>query len=346
MARRPRSGLVALAVAVMSAVALPTACAPRTVAPGPWAQAPQPPVLGPEGFLTADGYTLPVRAWQPGGTPEAVVLAVHGFNDHSTGFRFAGEYLANLGIAVYAFDQRGFGQAPGWGLWPGRDAMVSDIAGLVQALDARHPDVPVVLLGESMGGAAVIVTLTDRPDLPVDGAILSAPAVWARDTMPWYQTAALFLASHTVPWMTLSGKGLGYQASDNVEVLRGMARDPLFIKDTRIDSMKGLVDLMDLALERVDAVPGPVLYLYGEKDEIVPPRATDAALGRLPDRGERVRVVLYDEGWHLLTRDLQRETVLADIAAWVRDPALPLPSGEEVGPQVTVAGERVDLPED
>lgn len=333
-------GLVALAVV---GVAL-AACAPRMVDPGPLAAAPQSPAVEAEAFRTGDGYALPLRIWRPEGAgaeaPRAVILAVHGFNDYSRGFRFAGDYLAARGIALYALDQRGFGAAPGFGLWPGEAAMTADIAGLAEALKARYPDAPVYLLGVSMGGAAVIATMTNgAPRPPVEGVILSAPAVWSRDTMPWYQTAALFLASHTMPWLTLSGKDLGYQASDNLDVLRDMGADPLFIKETRVDSMKGLVDLMDAAQERVDEVPGPMLYLYGRKDEIVPPAATDAALSVLPaeDWGGRVRVALYDEGWHLLLRDMQRDVVLADIVAWIEDKAAPLPSGAEAPPGARVA---------
>lgn len=323
---------------LLGALAL-AGCSPRTVPPGPLAEAPQPPALTQTSFRTADGYTLPVRAWLPEDAPTAVVLAVHGFNDYSHGFELPGRYLANEGIAVWSFDQRGFGKAPHVGLWPGEGAMVGDITDMAHALKDRYPDTPLYLLGVSMGGAAVIAATTSANPPPHDGVILSAPAVWARDTMPFYQRAALFIASHTVPWMKLSGEGLGVQASDNLEILREAARDPLFIKETRVDSTKGLVDLMDTAMEKVDEVPGPVLYLYGEKDEIVPPHATDRALQTVPDRGDRVRVVLYDDGWHMLLRDLQRETVYADIVAWINDKTAPLPSGEEVGPEGTVAQE-------
>jgi alpha-beta hydrolase superfamily lysophospholipase len=324
---------------MVAAALLLAACAPKTVPPGPEADAPRPPALSADGFRTADGYTLPVRHWLPEDEPEAVVLAIHGFNDYSHGFDLPGRYLSAQGLAVWTFDQRGFGRAPGFGLWPGQQAMVADISGMARALKARYPDRPLYLLGVSMGGAAVIAAATSDDPPPYDGVILSAPAVWARDTMPFYQQAALAIASHTVPWLKLSGEGLGYQASDNLDILRDAGRDPLFIKETRIDSTKGLVDLMDTAMEQVSKVPGPVLYLYGEKDEIVPPNATDTALATLPDRGERVRVVLYDDGWHMLLRDLQRERVFEDITAWIADRNAPLPSGEEVGADVTVAQE-------
>jgi hypothetical protein len=51
------------------------------------------------------------------------------------------------------------------------------------------------------------------------------------------------------------------------------------------------------------------------------------AQGRRPFR-------LYENGWHMLTRDLQGEIVTRDIAAYIRDPGAPLPSG---APPIPVA---------
>lgn len=326
--------------AVLVLAAALTACAPRLLAPGPLATAPAPAVLAEESFLTPDGYRLPVRHWRATGTPEAVVVAVHGFNDYSRSFEGTGRYLANMGVDVWAFDQRGFGQAPGRGLWPGTHALAADLTAFARAVKRRHPGVPLYLLGESMGGAVVVAAATSHDPPPSDGIILSAPAVWGRETMPLLYRATLALASHTVPWLPLTGRDLGFMPSDNMAMLRALSRDPNIIRETRVDAIKGLVDLMDLALDKVDEVPGPVLFLYGEKDEIVPPEPTAAAVASLPDRGGRVRVVYYADGWHMLLRDLQAETVHADIAAWIADPGLPLPSGEELPPDETLMARK------
>ena len=70
-------------------------------------------------------------------------------------------------------------------------------------------------------------------------------------------------------------------ASDNLEMLRALGADPLFIKGTRVDAIAGLVQLMDTAYAAADALPGPLLVLVGEHDEIVPPGAQTAMLERL-----------------------------------------------------------------
>ena len=321
---RPLGGAV-LMLAVLGAAA----CTPVVVPAGPSVTAP---VLEQNQIIAADGAALPVHAWPPrDGAPEAVVLALHGFNDYGRFFSAAGDFLAERGVASYAYDQRGFGGAPDHGMWPGTETLVADLGAAVEAIRERHPAIPLFLLGESMGGAVILVAMAgpDPPD--VDGVILSAPAVWGRSTMPWYQTGALWFAAHTMPWLKLSGRGIKITPSDNGEMLRALGRDPLVIKETRVDAIHGLVDLMDAALDAGASLDGRALILYGDRDELIPETPLRRLLARLPETGRtRRRVALYPNGYHMLLRDLQAEVVWTDIAAWIGDTCAPLPSGADI----------------
>lgn len=289
-------------------------------------------------IATADGISLPMRSWLPEGETTAAVLALHGFNDYSNAFAGPGEQLAKRGIAVYAYDQRGFGEAPHRGLWPGVDTLAADVSAAARLVAAHHPGKPLYLMGESMGGAVLMVAMTGPRPPPVAGIILSAPAVWGRSTMNVFERSALWLFSRTVPWMVVSGRGLDIKPSDNIEMLRALSRDPLVIKETRIDTIRGLVDLMDAGQAAAARLDVPALVLYGEKDEIVPPRATYAMLGALPAPGARQRIAIYPDGYHMLMRDLQAAVVLGDVAAWVERHTMPLPSGADRRAAEVLAG--------
>ena len=154
--------------------------------------------------------------------------------------------------------------------------------------------------------------------LGIDGVILSAPAVWGRETMPWYQTMMLWISAHIMPGAKLTGRGLKIKASDNIEMLRALGRDPLVIKKTRIDAVYGLTNLMDAALNASDSLKLPMLVLYGEKDEIIPRKPTELMLSRLPESTQDARkVIYYENGYHMLIRDLQAAVVWRDIATWI-----------------------------
>jgi acylglycerol lipase len=172
----------------------------------------------------------------------------------------------------------------------------------------------------------------------VDGLVLVAPAVWGRSTMPLSYRVALWLGAHTLPWSTVSGRGLEIMPSDNIEMLRGLSADPLVIKETRIGTIDGLVDLMDDGLAASDQITLPVLVLYGARDEIIPKVPTRRMLAAMPEGARTVAV--YDNGYHMLLRDLQAEIVHRDIAAWARDPGASLPSGADRNLGTFFAGEE------
>ena len=86
-----------------------------------------PPELAADSLVMADGARLPLHAWLPEAPPRAVILAVHGFGDTArNAFRMAAPMLTADGVALYAYDQRGFGEAPNWPLWPGAETLKAE----------------------------------------------------------------------------------------------------------------------------------------------------------------------------------------------------------------------------
>lgn len=311
-------------------VAVLAACAPTRMTVGPSAMTPVLTQTG-TGFAArmADGAWLPVRVFKAD-RPRAVILALHGFNDYSNAFAAPGPgpWFAEQGITLYAYDQRGFGRAPGHGYWAGEKTMVRDAATMVRLLRDRHPGLPLYVMGVSMGGA-VTMNLAASPDAPkIDGLILAAPAVWGWHSMNLLYRSALWTAAHIAPDQRLSGQGLGIMPSDNIEMLRGLGRDPLVIKETRIATVYGLVGLMDDAYRLAPKISVPVLYLYGANDELVPRPPTAHAVVALAAGDPVLTFHCFESGWHMLLRDKEREVVWKDILRWIKAPGRVVSSNE------------------
>jgi alpha-beta hydrolase superfamily lysophospholipase len=304
----------------------------------------QPPLTPPPGFagpavearalVMDDGARLPLARWTPEtGEPWAVIVALHGMNDSRAAFRLAGPWWAEQGVETWAFDQRGFGESPGRGVWAGEARMAEDLRTAVALARARHPGAVIAVAGESMGGAVAIVAFaSDRPP-EADRVILLAPAVWGWSAQGPVNSAGLWIAARAMGDRAVEPPQWAVRdrpASDNwLELIRNY-RDPNSLISTRFDTLHGLVDLMDSASRRLGDIEPPTLLQYGAHDNVIREDAMRAALDRAGDRaGDRpgLRSAFYPDGWHILNRDLQAETVYRDIAAWLRDPAAPLPSG-------------------
>jgi acylglycerol lipase len=169
-----------------------------------------------------------------------------------------------------------------------------------------------------------LATSPDPP--PVAGYVLVSPAVWGRAEMNVFLRSALWLFANLVPGFTLTGQVAHVVASDNREALKRLAEDPLTIHGTRVDTVRGLVNLMDAALAAAAHFHAPALFMYGGKDELIPDKATVATWRPLPPGPV---LAFYPAGYHLMLRDHERITPIDDILAWIRRPDEPLPSGAD-----------------
>ena len=278
-------------------------------------------------FTSYDNTELPLRVWLPSHKISGVIIAVHGFNDYSNFIKDSASFFNNQKIAVYSYDQRGFGETGTRGRWSGKDTLSNDLTTLIKLVKETHPHIPIYILGDSMGGAVAIVTMAKKDPPKVNGVILVAPAVWVRSEMPFYQRWLLWIGAHTIPWKKVTGESLEITASDNSEMLKALGKDPLVIKETRIDVLYGLSNLMDEAYRSAELFRTNSLLLYGKKDEIIPQEPVFEFYERLPPGiQEQQQMIIYENGYHMLLRDLQSEVVMKDIVDWINDQAKPVSS--------------------
>ena len=131
-------------------------------------------------YTSADGTQIAVYRWDPAGEPRAAVQLTHGMGEHAQRYDHVARALNDAGFVVYAQDHRGHGASAdpaalgdlGQDSWPG---LVDDIGLLSARIRAEHPDLPLILLGHSMGSFAVQQYLLDH-SADVDGAVLTGTA--------------------------------------------------------------------------------------------------------------------------------------------------------------------------
>jgi alpha-beta hydrolase superfamily lysophospholipase len=263
-------------------------------------------------LVAAAGTRLAASEWRAD-APRAIILAVHGYGDYgSSTFSMAAGFWATRGITTYAYDQRGFGRNPSFGHWPGAPALVADLRVVAAELRARHPGLPLIVAGHSMGGGVVLAAAAQG--LEADGLVLAAPAIWGGNTMnPLHRLAAWSVAA-LAPERRFTGQGVVHiQASDNIEVLRALGRDPHYLHPPSAREILGLVRVADLGAAAAARVSQRALLLLGARDQIVPNQTVRNVFTRLTGQH---RVIEYPDGWHLLFRDLQAQRVWRDVADW------------------------------
>lgn len=273
-------------------------------------------------FSLSDGAHLPYRLYPAQGQLQAVVLALHGYTDSRDGWEILANTLNPHGIAIYAPDQSSFGATKNRGHWPGTETFVQEAREEAVQLRAQYPGVKLYVMGESMGGAIGLLVGAENNPPPVDGYILSAPAVWGGPTMNPLYRAALGGAAAVTPGRRLTGKMVHVKASDNMAALIAFGRDPLTIHAPRVDNLAGLVRLMGKAQAACGQFRQPALILYGGKDQLIPAEAMRQCW-RVILRDAPVVLAYYPNGYHLIPRDVERATPSEDILAFIEGRGLP-----------------------
>jgi acylglycerol lipase len=327
-----------------SAAAL-SACAPMRQGPGLGPLGFRGPRIETDAFVSFDDARLGLMRWLPVGEPEWVVVGLHGMNDYANAFHLAADAWAGKGIATYALDVRGFGRSPERGVWAPTDLVLEDVRALVAAVRELYPNAKIALAGVSMGGGLAIAAMASDNPPPVDKLMLFAPAVWGWSDQPLPNRMSLWVTAHTVgQWVVKPPDWLvrNVMASDNIDELRRMGRDPLMIWGARSDTIYGLVGLMERAWRSSGEITVPTAWFYGANDHIIPREPTVQAVERLKPGA---RTAYYAKGYHLLLVDRQAANVWGDAEAFLRDaPGLWPPSGAPAIPATVAAMTALDPP--
>lgn len=280
-------------------------------------------------LVSHDGAELGLTVWPAAttGDPEHVVVGVHGMNDFANAFFMAAPYWANNGVTTYAYDQRGFGRSPGRGIWPDEELMRDDLRTAVAIARRDHPNATITVVGISMGAAVAISAFGSDNPPGADRLIASGPGLRGWGAMNPLYRASLWMSAHTNPaWIVRPpARFVRIEPSDNIEMLREIWANPLMLRENRIDQVYGVVSLMETAHDRAPALPEsvPTLMSYGANDYVIPMDGVKRTAEILPDH---VRTVYYEDGYHMLMRDLQSERVHQDYLAFMLDPDAELPS--------------------
>jgi alpha-beta hydrolase superfamily lysophospholipase len=278
-------------------------------------------------YKSADGTQIVAYKWEPEDDrgPLAAVQLTHGMGEHAQRYDHVARALNEDRFVVYAQDHRGHGASAdpetygdlGEGGW---NALVDDIGLLSAKIRADHPDLPLILLGHSMGSYAVQQYLLDHSadvdgvvltgtaaidllepaldlDQPLDLAVFNAPFQPARTDFDWLSRDEAVVDAYIAD----PGSGFGIDVESAKAMFVGARR---------------LADPAQVAAMRSDL---PVYIAVGEAD---PVNGGLALLTPLTDRYQAagltdVTVRVYPGARHEILNETNRDEVIAELNSWL-----------------------------
>jgi len=271
-----------------------------------------------ESFDGKDGLKIHLRSWKPDGAPRAVVVICHGVNSHGGQYLWPAGELVKKGHAVFALDLRGRGKSEGERFYVDDIAdYVSDLAGTIKIAKARHPGLPVFLLGHSAGG---VVSATYTLDNQAELAGFICESFAFQVPAPGFALAAIKGLSHLAPRLPVL-KLKNEDFSRDPAVVAALNADPLIAHEIHpAATVAALVRADERLREEFPKITLPVLIMHGTADKATVCEGSQFFHDTAGSADKTLK--LYKDHFHDLLADTGKEGVMADISAWI-DKRLP-----------------------
>lgn len=269
-------------------------------------------------LVNADGQYLFCRYWKPSGTPKALIFVSHGAGEHCGRYDELAHMLKGLDMLVFAHDHVGHGQSEGERMVVSDfQVFVRDVLQHVDTIQKDYPDVPIFLLGHSMGGAISILVAAERPTY-FSGMVLISPLVLANpESASTLKVLAAKLLNFVLPNMTL-GRIDSSVLSRNKSEVDLYNSDPLVcragLKVCFGIQLLNAVSRVERAMPRLTL---PFLLLQGSADRLCDSKG--AYLLMESSRSQDKTLKMYEGAYHVLHRELPEVTnsVLHEVNSWV-----------------------------
>ena len=267
-------------------------------------------------YVGHGGLSLFRRIWRPAnGIPSRGVLVnVHGLGDHSGLYPYLVGHAVASGWTVHAPDLRGNGRSPGQRAYIATwDEFRDDLHHLLTVVRAEEGDVPLFVMGTSLGGLIVLDYALHHPE-GLDGVIAVSPPV-GRLGVPRYMLLLAEVASRVWPRLALkTGMDLSGLARDPA-IVHEVLNDPLFHRVATARLGTELQRIITELQQNAASFTAPLLLLHGGADRMVPPDGSREFITKAGSADKQYRE--YPGDYHALFADYDRDTVLADLEQWM-----------------------------
>ena len=276
-------------------------------------------------FTTYDGHNLAVFDWPLWGSqrPRAAVLIVHGLGEHAWRDNPLATELNEWGFAVRAYDQRGHGDSSGkQGCLPHNDTLLRDLADVLEdtrTTHCRRGEVPLILLGHSMGGLVAALYTAEQLALgnphAVDALVLSSPAL--DPGLGALQRALLTLLPPLLPDVTVSNGLDPKLISHDPAVVQAYLEDPRVHNRLSPRLARFIADGGPLVLRHAADWAVPTLLMYAGADGLVDPGGSRRFAAATPP--EVVQAHCFEDLYHELFNEANRFEVLSHLRGWLNE---------------------------
>jgi alpha-beta hydrolase superfamily lysophospholipase len=253
------------------------------------------------------GGPTPIRVYRwDADQPRYVAVLVHGYGEHAGRYVHVAQGLVGDGAVVYAADYPGHGRSDGErALITDVDDFSADTGRVIAHATEEHPDLPIALIGHSLGGIVATRFAQQHGD-QLSALVLSGPAIGGNPDILG------LVALPELPEVPIDPSWL----SRDPEVGRAYAEDELVWHGPfKRPTLEAFVAAVDQVAGGGSLGSLPTLWIHGEHDPLAPLAQAREAIDRV--RGDHLEERIYPEARHEIFNETNRDEVLRDVLTFI-----------------------------
>lgn len=238
--------------------------------------------------------------------PKAIIVIVHGLCEHLGRYDYVTQKLVEQDYGVYRFDHRGHGKSEGKPtFYSDFNELLDDVKAVVDLVKKENPDMPVFLIGHSMGGFAVTTFGLKYPN-NVNGIVASGAVVRLNQPLP---------IPPGLPVDTYLPNELADAICSDPAVVEAYKNDPLVGKEIAAGLFYSLFEGIDWNRENSGLFVDPVLLLHGCNDALVSEQDSRDFYGDISSSDKTLKI--YAFLFHEIFNEPSKDEVIGDVIRWL-----------------------------
>ncbi len=240
---------------------------------------------------------------------KAAAVIVHGLCEHQGRYDYFADLFHRAGISTYRFDHRGHGRSEGERTYYGDfNELLDDTHEVVKMAVRENPDIPVFLIGHSMGGFTVALYGVKYPDQKLRGIITSGALT--------YDIGGLITGvPKDLDVHTMLPNELGAGVCSVAEVVDWYGKDPYNTKTFTTGLCYAICDGLAWFEKQAGTFRYPVFMLHGEKDGLVSVEDTYRFFKEAVSEDKQMKI--YGNLFHEIFNEYCRDEVIGDVLRWI-----------------------------
>lgn len=269
-------------------------------------------------FETHDGLKLHFQCFKPTQEPKAVLIFVHGLNEHLGRYSYPVEYFSK-DYKLYLFDFRGHGLSEGRRSYADKFTdLVEDLATFVEFVKEQEQGHKIFLVAHSMGGQVALNYLATHQPKGLSGFITSSPNIRIAFPLNAFERFGGRILSRVFPRVMFPNHVSEHDLSRDPEAAKKYADDELV--NSKVTARLGVEIVRNqenVIMQYPPMIDLPAFMMHSGEDRVCDPKASEEFFEKLASRDKTLKI--YEGAYHELFNEINRQEVFADMDTWLRN---------------------------